>query len=88
MGEQYRQTIEDKISELGAENLRVFIKEDGVNPHYRRHLEETFREAGVRFVSSRKEANLVFEGDKTPSYQSGQVVAFFQENRLLFAGAL
>lgn len=60
MGEQYRQTIEDKIIELGAENLLVFINADGVNPYYRQHLEDTFRDAGVRFVSSREEANLIF----------------------------
>lgn len=28
MGEEYRQTIEDKIEELGAEKLRVFINHD------------------------------------------------------------
>ncbi len=88
MGEQYRQTIEEKISELGAEKLRVFINEDGVNPHYRQHLEETFRDAGVRFVARREEANLVFEGNQTPSYHAGQIVAFFQESRLVFVGAL
>lgn len=87
MGEQYRQNIEEKIKELGAANLRVFINQDGVNPHYRQHLEETFRDAGVRFVSSRAEANLVFEGNQTPAYKEGQVVAFFQNSRLMFAGA-
>jgi hypothetical protein len=88
MGEQYKQTIEDKIGELGADNLRVFINPVGVNPHYRQHLEDTFRDAGVCFVSSRAEANLVFEGDETPEPQPGQVVAFFQESQLVFAGAL
>jgi hypothetical protein len=88
MGEQYRQTIEEKISELGAENLRVFINEDGVNPHYRQHLEDTFRDAGVRFVSNRVDANLVFDGNSAPAYGPGQVVAFFQESQLMFAGAL
>jgi len=87
MGEKFRQTIEEKIRELGAEKLRVFINDDGVNPHYRQHLEDTFRVAGVRFVSNREEANLVFEGNQTPSYQQGQIVAFFQESRLMFAGA-
>jgi len=88
MGEQYRQSIEDKISELGADKLRVFINEQGVNPHYRQHLEDTFREAGVRFVSSRDEANLIFEGDQKPSYQAGQIAAFFNAGKLLFAGGL
>ena len=88
MGEQYRQTIEEKISELGAGNLRVFINQDGVNPHYRQHLEDTFREAGVRFVSNRVDANLVFEGNSAPAHRPGQVVAFFQESQLMFAGAL
>jgi len=88
MGEQYRQAIEEKISELGAENLRVFINQDGVNPHYRQHLEDTFRDAGVRFVSSRDEANLVFEGNSTPAYRTGQVAAFFSAGQLLFAGGL
>ena len=88
MGEKYRQTIEEKIRELGAEHLRVFINQDGVNPHYRQHLEDSFRDAGVRLVSSRGEANLVFEGDGTPSYHTGQVVAFFQSGQLAFSGAL
>ncbi len=88
MGEQYRQTIQDKIAELGAENLLVFINEDGLSPHYRQHLEDTFRDAGVRFVSRRDEANLVFDGNGTPSYGTGQVVAFFQAGQLAFAGEL
>lgn len=88
MGEQYRQTIEKKIRELGAENLRVFINGDGVNPHYRQHLEDTFRDAGVRFVSSREEANLAFEGNQNPSYREGQIAAFFSAGQLVFAGSL
>ena len=88
MGEKYRQIIEEKILELGAEKLRVYINNEGVDPHYRQHLEETFRDAGVRFVSSREEANLVFEGNANPSYGTGQVVAFFQSGRLAFAGEL
>jgi len=88
MGEKYRQTIEEKIKELGAEKLRVYINYEGVDPHYRQHLEDTFRDAGVRFVSSRGEANLVFEGNGTPSYGTGQVVAFFQSGQLAFSGAL
>ena len=88
MGEQYRQPIEEKIRELGAEHLRVFINQDGVNPHYRQHLEDSFRDAGVRLVSSRVEANLVFEGNGTPSYDTGQVVAFFQSGQLASSGAL
>jgi uncharacterized protein (DUF1330 family) len=88
MGKQYRQTIEEKIRELGAEHLRVFINQDGVNPHYRQHVEDTFRDAGVRFVSRRDEATLVFEGNGTPSYGTGQVVAFFQAGQLAFAGEL
>ncbi|HEY2971895.1 MAG TPA: hypothetical protein VGJ48_05240 [Pyrinomonadaceae bacterium] len=86
MGEQYRQRIEEKISELGADNLRVFINDDGVTTHYR--LEDTFRHAGVRFALSREEANLVFEGNHPPSYRTGQVVGFFRETQLMFVGAL
>ena len=88
MGEEYKQSIEEKIRELGADKLRVFINPDGVNPHYRQHLEDTFREAGVKFVSRREEANLVFEGNQTPSPDKGQMVAFFQHDRLIFTGAL
>lgn len=88
MGEQYRLTLEEKIEELGAENLRVYINEDGVNPHYRQHLEDTFRDAGVRFVSTREEANFVFEGSYTPSHQVGQVLAFFRGQQLSFVGTL
>ena len=88
MGEQHRHTIEAKIHQLGAENLRVFIDPDGVNPHYRQHLEDTFRDAGVQFVAVREEANLVFEGDRHPQPRPGQIVAFFQASQLMFAGAL
>ncbi len=88
MGEKYRQIIEEKIRELGAEKLRVYINNEGVDPHYRQHLENTFRDAGVRFVDSRGEANLVFEGNGQPTYRAGQVVAFFQSGRLAFAGEL
>jgi hypothetical protein len=88
MGQRYKRAINELIRDLGAEKLRVFINPDGVDPHYRQHLEDTFRDAGVRFVSSREEANLVFEGHETPERRPGQVVAFFQESQLMFAGAL
>jgi hypothetical protein len=88
MGEQYRAVLEEKIRELGSGNLRVYINADGVNPHYKQHLEDTFRDAGVRFVSSRAEANFVFEGNCEPAYQAGQIVAFFSgPEQLSFAGA-
>ncbi len=88
MGEQYRQSIETKINDLGAQNLRVFIDPDGVDPHYQHHLEGTFQKAGVQFVSTREAANLVFEGNRRPKQRPGQIVAFFQEGQLMFAGAL
>lgn len=88
MGEQYRQSIEAKINDLGVQNLRVFINPDGVDPHYRHHLEETFRAAEVQFVSTREAANLVFDGNRRPEQRPGQIVAFFQEGQLMFAGAL
>lgn len=86
MGEKYQKAIAEKITELGAANLRVFINSEGVNPHYRQHLEDTFHTAGVRFVSTRAEANLIFEGDQTPAFVPGKIVAFFQESQLVFAG--
>jgi len=88
VGEQYQETIEQKISELGAKNLRVFINADGLSPHYRQHLENTFRDAGVQFVSNHDEANLVFEGSRFPEPRAGQVVAYFKESQLMFAGGL
>ena len=88
MGEKYRQTIEEKTRELGAEKLRVYINHVGVDPHYLEHLEATFRDAGVRFVAKREEINLVFEGIENPLYEKGQIVAFFQESQLMFAGSL
>src|SRR5260370_27422814 len=88
MGERYRATLEQKIRELGGGNLRVFINADGVNPHYKQHLEDTFRDAGVRFVSSRAEANFVFDGDCEPNYLPGQIVAFFTDGNLAFAGGV
>lgn len=88
MGEQYRAILEEKIREFGGDSLRVFINAEGVNPHYKQHLDDTFRDAGVRFVSSRSEANFVFDGDCEPSYLPGQIVAFFTNKQLAFAGAL
>lgn len=88
MGEKYRQTIEEKIRELGAEKLRVYINHEGAYRHYLQHLEATLRNAGVRFVAKREEANLVFEGNQNPLYEQGQIIAFFQERQLMFAGSL
>jgi hypothetical protein len=88
MGERYRAALEEKIRELGSENLRVFINSEGVHPHYKQHLEETFRDAGVKFVESRGDANFVFEGNCEPAFQAGQIVAFFSApEQLSFAGA-
>lgn len=88
MGERYRAALEEKIRELGSDKLRVFINADGAHPHYQKHLEETFRDAGVKFVASRQEANFVFEGNCEPAYQAGQIVAFFSgPEQLSFAGA-
>jgi hypothetical protein len=88
MGERYRAALEEKIRELGSSNLRVYINAGGVHPHYQQHLEDTFRDAGVRFVSSRQEANFVFEGNCEPAYHPGQIVAFFSgREELSFAGA-
>ena len=88
MGEQYKAALEEKIKELGGENLRVFINDEGVHPRYREHLEATFKEAGVRFVATREEANFVFDGHSEPAYDFGQVVAFFTNEQIAFQGAL
>ncbi|HZS46581.1 MAG TPA: hypothetical protein VFC63_16010 [Blastocatellia bacterium] len=91
MGEKYKAELQDKIREFGASNLRVYLNEDGLHPHYFQHLKDTFQEEGVKFVYSRDDANFVFEGncDAEPAYQAGQVVAFFNPAQtLLFAGAL
>jgi hypothetical protein len=88
MGERYRAALEEKIRELGSSNLRVYINADGVHPHYKQHLEDTFRDAGVRFVDNRQEANFVFEGNCEPAHHAGQIVAFFSgHEELSFAGA-
>jgi hypothetical protein len=89
LGEKYKDELEQKIRQFGGENLRVYINAEGVHPHYYEHLTETFKGEGVQFVSSRKEANFVFEGSCEPSYEMGQIVAFFnQDQSLSFAGAL
>lgn len=88
MGEKYKATLVKKIAEFGGSNLRVFINADGVNPHYKQHLEDTFKEAGVKFVSTRQEANFVFEGDCEPSRLPGQIVAFFKGGEVAFDGEL
>ena len=88
MGEKYKATLVKKIAEFGGTNLRVFINAEGVDPHYKQHLEDTFKEAGVRFVSSRAEANFVFEGDCEPARLPGQIVAFFKGGDVAFDGSL
>jgi hypothetical protein len=88
MGEKYRATLERKIAEVGGANLRVFINANGVNPHYKQHLEDTFKAAGVRFVEERAEANFVFEGDCEPARLPGQIVAFFRGEDVAFEGNL
>lgn len=88
MGEKYKEELQQRISELGAQNLRVYINEEGVHPHYYQHLKETFSEAGVTFVSGRQEANFVFDGNCEPVSLPGQIVAFFRSEQLHFAGML
>lgn len=88
MGEQYQGELREKIAALGAENLRVYINADGVHPHYYRHLQDTFQEAGVTFVASRQKANFVFEGNCEPVSMAGQIVAYFSHETLQFAGAI
>jgi hypothetical protein len=88
MGEQYKEGLRQRIDELGAENLRVYINQEGVHPRYYEHLEATFTDAGVKFVASRREANFVFEGHCEPVNVPGQVVAYFRNDALQFAGML
>ena len=88
MGEKYKAELQDRINEIGAGRLRVYINAEGVHPHYYQHLQETFQEAGVRFVDSREQANFVFEGNCEPVSQPGQMVAFFRNEELQFAGML
>ena len=91
MGEKYKAELQGKIREFGAANLRVYLNADGLHPHYYEHLKDTFQETGVKFVSTRDDANFVFEGNcqQEPAYQAGQVVAFFNQDQMLsFAGAL
>ena len=87
MGEQYKAVLEEKIEQLGGSNIRVYINAEGVHPKYKEHLEATFRDAGVRFVESRDEANFVFDGHCEPVSRLGQIVAFFRNDQLAFAGA-
>jgi len=88
MGEKYKAELQKRIDELGAEKLRVYINAEGVDPHYYQHLEDTFTEAGVKFVASRREANFVFDGNCEPVSVVGQIVAFFRNQELQFEGAL
>ena len=88
MGEKYKAKLQERINELGAENLRVYINEEGVDPRYYQHLEDTFKEAGVKFVASRQEANFVFEGHCEPASVAGKIVAFFRNQELQFEGML
>ncbi len=88
MGEKYKAKLEQKIAEVGGANLRVFLNADGLHPHYKQHLEDTFKEAGVQFVENRAQANFVFEGDCEPARLPGQIVAFFRGGDVEFEGSL
>ena len=89
MGREYKAALQQRIQELGGgENLRVYINGEGVSEHYLKHLEETFEEAGVRFVDSREEANFFFAGHAEPKPLGGQVAAFFSGGQLAFVGSL
>lgn len=88
MGEKYKAELQKRIDELGAQNLHVYINAEGVDPRYYQHLEQTFTEAGVRFVESRHEANFIFEGHCEPAVKAGQIVAYFREEQIHFAGML
>ncbi len=89
MGREYKAALQQEIRRLGGgANLRVFINPDGVSPHYLEHLEETFREEGVTFVQTAKEANFVFQGDQVSAFDTGQVAAFFRGGRMVLEGEL
>ena len=89
MGREYKAALQEEIHRLGGgSNLRVYINPEGVSPHYLEHLEETFREEGVTFVETPKEANFVFQGDKISAFDIGQVAAFFRGGQMVFEGEL
>lgn len=88
MGERYRDLLQNKIQELGGENLTVYINERGVDPHYLEHLHELLKEQGATFVADREGANFVFDGHCEPSFLPGQIVAFFRAEELTFEGAI
>lgn len=88
MGEKYKAELQEMIEQLGARNLRVYINPDGVHPQYYKHLEDTFKTSGVKFVTSREEANFVFEGHSEAASLPGRVVAYFSNEQLQFAGTL
>lgn len=90
MGREYKAALQAKIHELGGgSRLRAYINPEGVSPHYLEHLEETFREEGVTFVDSPREANFVFHGDQVESsFGLGQIAAFFRGGRMVFEGEL
>ena len=89
MGREHRAALQDEIRKLGGGGkLRVFIDDDGISPHYRQHLEDTFREEGVKFVDARREANFVFSGQVESTPGIGQVFAFFRGGQLVLEGEL
>ncbi len=89
MGREYKAALQDRIQQLGGgDNLRVYINPEGVSPHYLEHLEETFREAGVTFVETPKQANFVFHGEQAVPFGLGQVAAFFRGGNMVFEGEL
>jgi len=58
-----------------------------LDPHYKQPLEDTFTEAGLKFVTNRAEANFVFEGDCKASRPLKQIFAFFKDGDVALAGA-
>ena len=88
MGEQYRQVLEEKLRTLGGGELRVYIDDASISPHYRKHLEETVLGSGAILVSTREEANFVFDGESAPFDMPGVVTAFIANGQIEFRGAL
>jgi len=87
MGEEYRAILEEKLRSMAGVNIRVFIDDAAVSPHYRKHLEDTVMGAGASIVATRAQANVVFGKEAESSLTPGVLFAFIAGGQMHFQGA-
>lgn len=88
MGRQYKEVLEKKIGQLGAQNVRAYIMLESFSPEYRRHLLSTLHEMAVAVVDSPADANFIIAANAQPQAVPNCIVANVAHNEMVFVGAI